>query len=218
MNYTIYMLVCETNGKLYVGLTKNSIEQRFKEHKIAAARGSTLAIHRAINKYGADKFFAVRIGFATTHEDALIQEQTLIKKFETRSEKGYNLCDGGRGSSGYKRTLVQKEAQSIRAKAVWADPVKRASIIEKLRAAAKNRFKNADERVKVSLAAKKRFEDPEQRKLASEKQSKVWATNKEYRTKKSEHQKKWYAANRERQLAHLAVGRAVRAASREVAK
>lgn len=55
MNGFIYKIENDVNHKIYIGQTKNSIDQRFKEH-IRHSKFSSMIIHRAMRKYGVQNF------------------------------------------------------------------------------------------------------------------------------------------------------------------
>ena len=122
-NFFIYIFTFP-NGKRYVGKT-NDVEGRWKGHKKAAERlaklkarierGETLSekeneffnrmdlpVYRAIIKYGWEnikkEYFS---GY--TEKGAFAKERFLIKKLKThvtKGKRGYNLTDGGEGTSG----------------------------------------------------------------------------------------------------------------------
>jgi len=95
MNYSIYCVTNKTNGKKYIGITKNDINQRLKEH-ITQSRYSDYKFHQAIRKYGKDLFEIEQIDMTDTKENALELETKYIKEFNT-FESGYNMNEGGVG-------------------------------------------------------------------------------------------------------------------------
>ena len=52
----IYKITNEVNGKIYIGKTTKTIEERFQKHLYTTNGGSKTYLHRAIRKYGADNF------------------------------------------------------------------------------------------------------------------------------------------------------------------
>ena len=48
----VYLIFNKVNGKMYVGQTVRTVEERFKEH----AKRKTTLIGKAIRKYGAENF------------------------------------------------------------------------------------------------------------------------------------------------------------------
>ena len=86
----IYLVQNNINKKMYVGLTTNTIEQRWKLH---CRHGNLL--YRAIKKYGKENFTITKIAEASSLEKLGKYENILIKKLNTMSPNGYNLRDGG---------------------------------------------------------------------------------------------------------------------------
>lgn len=52
----IYKITNSINGKIYIGKTYKTIEQRFKEHFKDSKRYKNRPLYRAINKYGIESF------------------------------------------------------------------------------------------------------------------------------------------------------------------
>lgn len=90
---------------MYVGLTTNTIEQRFKYH---CQHGNLL--HYTIKKYGKENFTITKVAEATSLEKLGKYENILIKKLNTMSPNGYNLKDGG--YSGY--SISQETREKLR--------------------------------------------------------------------------------------------------------
>lgn len=90
--YTIYKHTFE-NGKVYVGLTKHSMEKRLEEHKKEAQAGSPFLFHKALRKYNFNVESEV-LDTCETIEEANILEQKYIKIFDTFNN-GYNMTEGG---------------------------------------------------------------------------------------------------------------------------
>ena len=90
------MLKNKKNGKIYVGQTIRSIENRFEEHR--AGRSSRCrAIYNAIQYHGWDNF--EKDYYECPDEDLNFDEELLVREMGTLSPNGYNLMEGG-GSSG----------------------------------------------------------------------------------------------------------------------
>ena len=56
----IYKISNTVNSKKYIGLTTNSIEHRFKQHKYKSKTSDCL-LYMAMRKYGVDKFYIEQI-------------------------------------------------------------------------------------------------------------------------------------------------------------
>lgn len=99
----IYKIVNLVNGKVYIGQTIRTIESRFARHLNDAKNNPNthLKLHRAINKYGSDKFTIEKIDEATTQEELNEKERYWIKEYDSMNN-GYNLTEGGEGGNTYR--------------------------------------------------------------------------------------------------------------------
>lgn len=95
----VYM-VSFPNGKKYIGITCRNFEIRKKEHLSKAQKGSKLKFHRALLKYKNAADWRV-LNICDTYEQAKLLEIKYIDEFNTQ-KFGYNLTNGGDGTSGYK--------------------------------------------------------------------------------------------------------------------
>jgi len=95
MKYSIYCVTNTENNKKYVGITKNDIKKRLKEH-ITQSRYSDYRFHQAIRKYGSDIFEIIEIDSTDTKDKALELESKYIKEYDTFNS-GYNMNEGGVG-------------------------------------------------------------------------------------------------------------------------
>lgn len=93
---TIYMITNKKNGKVYVGQTWESMEERFRKHKWKATHNANgaKALNNAIRKYGVDAFKVEKLDEATTQQEADILEDFYILASRTHN-KGYNIKRGG---------------------------------------------------------------------------------------------------------------------------
>lgn len=109
MDMMIYKITNTVNGKVYIGQTIRPLRQRFLRHINDAHNNPNthLKLHRAMNKYGADKFTIKKIDEATTKQELDEKEVFWIKEYDSVSS-GYNLTAGGEGGNTYKcRTFSQ---------------------------------------------------------------------------------------------------------------
>ncbi len=105
----IYLVTNLINQMKYVGQTTRTLKQRKSSHLSSSKKGSTYYLHRAIRKYGAENFKWEVIYNATSEEELNEKETYFIKEYNTNSQDGYNLTEGGRGIRGWKHSELTKE-------------------------------------------------------------------------------------------------------------
>ena len=107
-NYKIYVHINKINGKIYIGQTKQSLNERFgyNGHGYKGCR----KFYNAIKKYGWDNFQHVLLLDNLSSELANIIEEELIKKYDS-IDKGYNLTTGG--CNGYQTSEESNKLKSI---------------------------------------------------------------------------------------------------------
>lgn len=93
--YTVYRHINKTNGKQYIGITKqNPPSNRWGFNGINYKESSHF--WSAICKYGWDNFDHEILYSNLTKEEACIKEKELISQFNTQnSNYGYNVLEGG---------------------------------------------------------------------------------------------------------------------------
>ena len=120
--YYIYKITNRTNNKIYIGKTLN-VSKRFLTHIRIANGGKTKYkqfsyIHQAIKKYGKENFATETVDQYDSEKEAFIAEIKLIKELNSIDRKvGYNLTNGGEGSSGIKRGPMSQEHKDKLSKA-----------------------------------------------------------------------------------------------------
>ncbi|MDE6967215.1 MAG: GIY-YIG nuclease family protein [Clostridia bacterium] len=103
----IYKLTNKINGKIYIGLTTRTLEQRLNQHHYDCRHGVDRPLYRAMRKYGEDAFASEIIDTAQSLEELKEKEQYWIKYYDSYGShgKGYNATWGGdtstRNSVGY---------------------------------------------------------------------------------------------------------------------
>lgn len=110
--YKIYLITNNVNGKVYVGQTKYTIEQRFAGH-IACANNlgkKHSVLHNAIKKYGSDNFKVELLEDNLTEANVDEREIFWISYYKSRNRKfGYNITEGGGGVKGYHHSDETKQ-------------------------------------------------------------------------------------------------------------
>jgi len=88
----VYLTVNILNNKFYVGQSQNDDDWNYY--------GSGVYLKRAIKKYGKENFQKFILQYCNSRDELNEREKFWIKL--TRAQKlGYNITDGGEGSSGY---------------------------------------------------------------------------------------------------------------------
>lgn len=92
-NFTVYLHINKTNGKIYVGITSQPVEERWREGK---GYKHCVLFNRAIQKYGWDGFEHEIFASKLTKEEAENMEKILIANLQTQNPAfGYNISEGG---------------------------------------------------------------------------------------------------------------------------
>lgn len=91
----VYKITNKINGKIYIGITKGSLDKRWRSHVGSAFKNSgNNHFHNAIRKYGEDNFVVEQIDSAINYDELKEKEKFYIKKFNSIDE-GYNSTHGG---------------------------------------------------------------------------------------------------------------------------
>lgn len=97
--YEIYLITNQINEKVYVGQTKQALQERWRQHVSQAANGCEFLLGRAIRKYGS-KFFTVSaiVSEIQSWKEANRLEMLWIKRLRSAEKSvGYNMTVGGEG-------------------------------------------------------------------------------------------------------------------------
>ena len=111
--YKIYVHTNKSNGKKYIGQTKQSLNQRFRSGE---GYKQSPKFYGAIQKYGWDGFEHNLLFDNLTLEEANKKEEELIKKYNTINDLyGYNIAYGGDNhdisEETIKKILIAKQKQ-----------------------------------------------------------------------------------------------------------
>ncbi|MAM29600.1 MAG: hypothetical protein CMC13_11315 [Flavobacteriaceae bacterium] len=81
-------------GKIYIGVTTDSIEARKKDHIDKTRQGEETKFYEAIGTYGAEAFSWEQIDTANSENELAAKEREYILKYNAK-EDGYNTDAGG---------------------------------------------------------------------------------------------------------------------------
>lgn len=111
----IYKITNLINGKIYVGQTTKTLEQRLAKHwsEARCASRPNNYFHNALLKYGIENFIIEKLDTASSIEELNEKEYYWIEKLHSRDKDiGYNLMTGGKSgikSEKTKELLRQKK-------------------------------------------------------------------------------------------------------------
>lgn len=155
MPYIVYKHTCIENGKVYIGMTSHTMEQR------AGSSGRGYKAHNphfwsAIQKYGWKDGFTHEVLFTfDTIEEAEQKEIELIALYDaTNRERGYNVLIGGNCTQHPSEETRRKIAEKSRGRKVSEETK------EKIRLANLGRVVSEESKKRMSEAAKKRERKP----------------------------------------------------------
>lgn len=165
-NYIIYMHKNKINNKIYIGLTKQSLERRSRNGK---GYLSSSYFYNAIQKYGWNNFEHIILEENLTLDEAKEKEKYYIQKYNSTDRSiGYNIKDGGE-FGGLGVSEEGRKRQSEASKQNWENPNFQKMQSEK----AKNQWKDINFQKMQSEKAKRQWEDPNfKEKQYNQKQSK----------------------------------------------
>ena len=93
----IYKSTNKINGKVYIGQTIKSLEQRIKGHIKESKIDSNRPFMSSINKYGVSNFIFEVIDSANSLDELNDKEIYWINFYNSVSPNGYNVTGGGQG-------------------------------------------------------------------------------------------------------------------------
>ena len=153
----VYLARNTVNGKGYVGQTVKALKARMREHRHEAnARRSKSCFYAAVRKYGFELFTWQALKACGSREDLAAAEQVYISTMKTKVPNGYNLTDGGGGTSGYvmsteqKRKISEAQMGNTHCKGVFPSVETRRKISE----AGMGRVCSVETRLKLGEASK----------------------------------------------------------------
>jgi group I intron endonuclease len=105
MNGIVYLATNKANGKQYVGLTRRSLNSRWRQHVNVANQGAKTYFHRAIVKHGVDGFDVQPMVSALSLAYLADLERLMISEIKPE----YNQTNGGEVTLGRKYDDATKE-------------------------------------------------------------------------------------------------------------
>jgi group I intron endonuclease len=118
--WRVYMHKNKTNGKVYIGITSRDVKDRWGLDGSRYGE-QQMAFKCAIDKYGWDGFEHIIVAENLTQQEASDMEIFLIDAYKSNCRRyynpsyGYNMTDGGEGTSG--RSCAEETKKKIGEKA-----------------------------------------------------------------------------------------------------
>jgi group I intron endonuclease len=114
----IYKITNKIDSKIYIGQTKNDLEERWKQHR--RKNSNCRYISYAFKKYGIDnfKFELICISFDEKLDEI---EKYYIKKFDCLVPNGYNLREGG-NTSKHNEETKKRISESLKGRTDFVRP------------------------------------------------------------------------------------------------
>lgn len=109
----VYLVSCSATPKRYIGITSRSVAKRWKRHLWQARGRKKTLLHRAISKYGPSSFSIEILEECPDRPSLNAAERRHIRELGTIFPLGYNLTEGGEGTSGYLHSDETKIKVSI---------------------------------------------------------------------------------------------------------
>lgn len=104
MNFYIYRITNEINGKYYLGRRSCKCNPSKDSYM-----GSGKVLKLAIEKYGLENFSKEILCFAETAEELIEYESAIVDRYEVNNPMCYNLILGGAGTAKGKATFKGKK-------------------------------------------------------------------------------------------------------------
>lgn len=143
--WTVYMHI-SPSGKKYIGITSSRVENRWKN----GLGYKSQLFYRAIQKYGWENIEHIILAEGLTKQKAEDMEKELIAQYNTRTPNGYNLSNGGLGSSGH---LMTEEGRKILSEKLKGRKIS-AETIQKRKERLKNRSEAETRRIYSIISSK----------------------------------------------------------------
>lgn len=111
--FIAYKITNLVNGKIYIGITSETVNARWMRHCNHAKNGDKGFLYNAIRKYGKDNFIKEELACSLNWENLCEIEKILISQYSSFNNSiGYNLTKGGEGA--YGRVVTHETREKIR--------------------------------------------------------------------------------------------------------
>ena len=109
----VYKLTNKVTGRGYIGISCKGVRGRWLEHVSSSRQNKNQqAIVRAIRKHGPEMFELTVLRVVRNWDKAHRLEQYYIRTHNCRAPNGYNLTNGGEGTTGLKHSLASRRQMS----------------------------------------------------------------------------------------------------------
>ncbi len=154
----VYVLTNTVNGMCYVGKTEKDPEKRWDSHIKAAERVRPKHyLHRAIRKYGVEKFTAEVVQRCRTAETLNAAEKRWVRKLDSMAPGGYNMTAGGDGVVGGKHSTASRKKISAASIRWFADQANHAKFLTAVQSeACRMKMSVSQKAYRASLTRKER--------------------------------------------------------------
>lgn len=162
----IYQITNTVNGKIYIGKTTKTIEERFQGHIRHSRRQGQTLLYRALRKYGTEAFITTELESGFDNEDALNEAEI---RYIAELKPQYNMTAGGDGTSG----LVVSEETRKKLSEVRKGKPKSEEHKRKISEAKKGKPKSEEHKRKLSESHKgKKLSEETKRKMSESQKGK----------------------------------------------
>ena len=114
----VYKAQNKINGKIYIGQSAKSLGERISRHISSKKKWY---FQNALKKYGLQSFDFSVIDESDSQDILNEKEEYWISYYNSKFPSGYNLTDGGQGSTGFKHSEDSKKRirESCKGKKSW---------------------------------------------------------------------------------------------------